>query len=91
MNYTEIGMLCFSLVVGLGVGAIFYMGLWWTILMRFSSKHLAFWWWTSFIVRMIATASVFYLIANEHIARYALILLGFMLSRKIVLNMKTSG
>ena len=91
MDYTEIAMLCLSLIVGLGVGAIFYMGLWWTILMRFSSKHLALWWWTSFIVRIIATASIFYLIANEHIARYALILLGFMLSRKIVLNMKTSG
>ena len=91
MDYTEIGMLCLSLIVGLGVGVIFYMGLWWTILMRFSSKHLALWWWTSFIVRIIVATSVFYLIANEHVARYALILLGFMLSRKIVLNTKTSG
>ena len=91
MDYTETGMLCLSLIVGFVVGIIFYMGLRWTIVMRFSSKHLALWWWMSFIVRMIATASVFYLIANEHVARYALLLLGFILSRKIVLNMKTSG
>lgn len=91
MDYTEIGMLCLSLMAGLGVGALFFMGLWWTLLMRFSSKHIVLWWWVSFIVRIIATASIFYLIANEHAARYAFILLGFMLSRKIVLNMKTSG
>jgi F1F0 ATPase subunit 2 len=91
MDYTEISMLCLSLIVGLGVGAIFYMGLWWTTSMRFSSKHLALWWWTSFIVRIMATASVFYLIANEHVVRYGFLLLGFILSRKIVFNMKTSG
>jgi len=91
MNSVEIGMLCLSFIAGLGVGAVFYMGLWWTIFMRFSSKHLALWWWTSFVFRILATASVFYFIANEHVERYALLLLGFMLSRKIVINMKTTG
>jgi F1F0 ATPase subunit 2 len=88
MDFAEIGMLGLSFVVGLGVGVIFYMGLWWTILMRFSAKHLMLCWWTSFIVRIIATGSIFYLIANEHFARYAFIMLGFMLSRKIILNIK---
>jgi F1F0 ATPase subunit 2 len=91
MDLAEIVMLFLSFIVGLGVGTIFYVGLWWTILRRFSSNHFALWWWSSFIVRIVVTASVFYLIANEHVARYALILLGFMLSRKIVLTMKTSG
>lgn len=90
MERTEIWMWCLSFIVGLGVGAIFYMGLWWTILMRFSSKHLAFWWWASFIVRIIATALIFYIIANEHFERYVFLLLGFALSRKIVLNIKAS-
>lgn len=91
MDYTEISMWCLSVIVGLGLGIFFYMGLWWTVLMRFSSKHLALWWWASFIIRIVATASVFYLIANDHFEKYLFILLGFILSRKIVLNMKTSG
>jgi len=83
MDLAEVGILCLSFIVGLVVGAIFYMGLWWTILKRFSSEHLALWWWVSFIVRVIATVSIFYLIANEHLARYVLIMLGFILSRKL--------
>lgn len=91
MEAAEIGMLCLSFLAGLGMGAIFFMGLWWTILKRFSSKYLVLWWWMSFMIRIIATASIFYLIANEYLARHALILLGFMLSRKLVFKMKAIG
>jgi F1F0 ATPase subunit 2 len=91
MTMNEIGMLGLSFFVGLGVGVSFYMGLWWTILLRFSSNYLVLWWWMSFLVRIIAAASIFYLVANEHIARYAMLLVGFMLSRKIIVKLKTSG
>lgn len=91
MDMAEIGILCFSFIVGLGIGALFYMGLWWTILSRFSSRYLMLWWWMSFIVRICAAASVFYLVANEHLPRYALILLGFMISRKVIFKLKASG
>ncbi len=91
MDFVEMGMLCLSFIAGLGAGVCFYLGLWWTVLRRLSSKHLALWWWASFLLRTAAAASLFYLIANEHLFRYALILLGFMLARKIVLNLKTSA
>ncbi len=84
----DIGMLCLSFFAGLFVGIFFYMGLWWTIL-KFSSKHVMIWWWTSFLVRITIALLVFYLIAQEHLERYLLILIGFIISRKIVLNMKT--
>lgn len=87
MSAAEIGMLCLSFVTGLGMGLFFYMGLWWTIL-KFSSKHLMLWWWVSFIVRLLVTLSIFYLVAGEHLARYVVILLGFIISRKIVLKIK---
>lgn len=89
MDSIEIGMLCLSFFTGLGVGVIFYMGLWWTIL-KFSSKRLMLWWWASFIIRITIVLSIFYLVAGEHLARYAVILLGFIISRKIVLKIKTS-
>lgn len=91
MDLIEIGMWCLSFVVGAGIGAIFFMGLWWTILLRFSCRSLMLWWWASFIFRIAVVAAIFYLIANEHFARYMFMLLGFMLSRKIVLNLKTSA
>lgn len=84
-------MLFVSFIVGLGVGALFYMGLWWTVVRRFSSQNLLLWWWASFLLRIIAATSIFYLIANVHLERYALILLGFMLSRKIIVKLKTTG
>ncbi len=74
-------MLALSLIAGLFTGVLFYMGLWWTV-----SKNSAHWWWLSFMIRLMGAASVFYLIANEHIARYALLLLGFLLARKMVFN-----
>lgn len=87
MSFTEIGMLCLSFVTGLGTGAFFYLGLWWTIL-RYSTKSHMLWWWTSFILRLTVTLSTFYLVAGEHLARYVFILLGFIISRKIVLKIK---
>ncbi len=89
MDAIAIAMLCLSFIAGIGVGIMFYMGLWWTVFIQFSSKHFGLWWWMSFIVRMAATAAIFYLIANEHLARYVLLLLGFLISRKIVIHIKT--
>ncbi len=91
MDMVELGMLCLCFIVGLGVGALFYLGLWWTVVRHCSPGSRALWLWMSFIVRIAAVAAIFYLIAGDHVTRYILTLLGFMLSRKIVVKMKTTG
>ena len=88
MEYPDLLMLGLSFTVGLGVGFVFYLGLWWTVLGRFSSDNLMLWWWASFIARLLIAASVFYLVAHDITSRYVLILLGFMLSRVMVFKMK---
>lgn len=90
MNWVAICMYALSLLVGFGVGLLFYMGLWWTIRQLASSKYAAIWFCLSFLVRIGGAAVLFFLIGNNDICRYGFLLLGFVLAKKIAVARKTA-
>jgi F1F0 ATPase subunit 2 len=81
---TETLSLALALAAGLVLGAMFFGGLWWTVLRGVSSSNPALW----FICRLLLRSSIaltgFYLVGNEHWERLLVCLLGFIVARFIV-------
>jgi F1F0 ATPase subunit 2 len=71
-------------VTGLGLGAIFFGGLWWTIQKGVSSPHPALWFLGSLLLRMSIALIGFYLASGGHWQRLLLCLGGFVIARLIV-------
>lgn len=82
MNETLMYFLAGS--AGLGLGVVFYGGLWWTIRKGLSSPTPAWWFLGSFIVRMAVMVSGFLLVSNGHWQRLVACLLGFFVARIVV-------
>jgi F1F0 ATPase subunit 2 len=66
------------------LGAIFFGGLWWTVLKGMSSKQPALWFFSSFLIRMGITLFGFYWVANDHWWSLFTCLIGFLFSRIMV-------
>ena len=83
----EFLFLAFAVVAGLSLGAIFFGGLWWSVRQGVSSKHPAFWFLGSALVRMSIVLAGFYFIGREHSERLLLCLFGFVIARFLVMRM----
>lgn len=84
----NVGMLCLSLVLGISLGVIFFLGLRWTVALSASIKYPVLLFCLSFLMRGAAVLSGFYWLANGHFERFALLLLGFMISRKLCVRQR---
>jgi F1F0 ATPase subunit 2 len=71
-------------VAGLGLGAIFFGGLWWTIRKGISSRQPAFWFFGSLLLRMSIALAGIYFVSGGHWERLLVCLLGFVMARFIV-------
>jgi len=71
-------------LAGVGLGALFFVGLWWTVRRGISSKRPARWFFGSLLLRMVIVLAGFYLIAGGRWERLLACLLGFILVRFIV-------
>ena len=80
----EFVYLAAALAGGVLLGAIFFGGLWWTVIRGVSSERPALWFFGSILLRMGVTFGGFHLIARDHWERWLLCLLGFLLARVIV-------
>lgn len=76
--------LVLSLIAGVGLGAVFYGGLWWTVRRGISSPRPALWFIGSLLLRTGITLGGFYLVADGQWQRLLLCLLGFVLARPLV-------
>jgi F1F0 ATPase subunit 2 len=76
--------LVLALVSGVLLGAVFFGGLWWTVLKGLSSKQPALWFLGSLLLRTSLALAGFYLIARGHWERLLVCLLGFVMARLIV-------
>ena len=76
--------LSLALVSGLMLGALFFGGLWWTVQKGLSSKHPAFLFLGSLLVRTGIILVGFYFVSGNHWERLVLCLLGFVIARFIV-------
>jgi len=91
MVMTEFLQLAPALLAGLGLGAMFFWGLWWTVRKSISVTHPALWWFVSLALRMGATVAGFYFVGGADGRRLVLCLAGFVLARIIVLRVTSRG
>jgi len=73
-----------ALLAGMLLGAIFFGGLWWTVLKGISSPRPALWFSLSLLLRTGITLVGFYFISGGDWKRLLACLLGFVSARLIV-------
>ena len=66
------------------LGAMFFGGLWWTVLKGVSSKQPALWFFGSLLLRMSIALAGFYFVSGGHWERLLVCLVGFVMARLIV-------
>ena len=71
-------------VAGVGLGAVFFGGLWWTIRKGVSSRRPTLWFLGSLLLRTGLAVAGFYLVSGGHLERLLLCLLGFIMARLAV-------
>jgi len=72
------------LAAGLLLGAVFFGGLWWTVIKGVSSQRPALWFFGSMLLRMNVTLAGFYFVCRESWERWLSCLLGFVVARVVV-------
>jgi F1F0 ATPase subunit 2 len=82
MNETLILMLAGA--AGVGFGAIFFGGLWWTVRRGVSSPRPALWFLVSALLRNAVALAGFYYVSGGHWQRLVACLVGFIAARLIV-------
>lgn len=85
MNETLV--LALSVIAGVGVGALFFGGLWWTLRKALVSSHAAVWFLGSLIVRTTIVLAAFFAIGRGNWQRMAGCLVGFIIGRFMVLQL----
>jgi F1F0 ATPase subunit 2 len=70
-----------SLMVGLGIGAFYFFGLWWTVRRLPAMRTPALWTFGSFMVRTAVCVVVFYLTMQGRWENLLICLAGFTLAR----------
>ena len=71
-------------VAGMGIGAIFFGGLWWTVRRGVSSQRPALLFLGSMLLRMATALAGFYFVSGGHWERLLVCLLGFLVARLAV-------
>jgi len=78
------GVLVLALLAGGALGAMFFGGLWWTVLRGAASDKPARWFFASMLLRTGLTLAGFYRVAGGQPDRLVLCLLGFVIARMVV-------
>ncbi len=76
--------LALAWVAGVGLGAIFFGALWWTVRRGAASQRPARWFFGSALLRMSIALAGFYLVAGGQWERLVACLLGFVTARLAV-------
>ena len=79
--------LALALVAGLGLGVIFFGGLWWTVRKGMFTKSPALWFLASLLLRMGIVLAGFYSVGRGDWQRLVSCLLGFIIARFIVMRL----
>jgi F1F0 ATPase subunit 2 len=87
MTMREIGIGALVLAAGIGLGTIFFGGLWWTVRKGAVSENPALWFLGSLVLRMGITLPGFYFVSDGHWERLLLCLFGFLMARVAVTSL----
>ena len=82
MNDVLISVL--SLLEGMSLGVIFYLGLWFTIKYAINSEMAALWFTFSYVLRIGSVVAGFYFMSVGNLQRLVLCLVGFIIARIII-------
>lgn len=88
---SEILMLGFALLAGILLGAIFFGGLWWTVLKGISAKRPGFWFLASLLLRTGLAMTGFYFVSGDNWKRLLACLFGFVLARLAVTRLTNAA
>ena len=80
----EILSLMPALVAGVLLGAMFFVGLWWTIRKGMASTRPALWFFGSLLLRTSMTLAGFYMVSDGHWESLLVCLVGFTMARPMV-------
>ena len=69
---------------GIGLGAIFFGGLWWTVRRGVASRRPALWFIGSLVLRTGLTLAGFYAVSGGRWERLLLCVLGFVMAHRVV-------
>lgn len=86
----DLVLLAAALAAGLALGAMFFGGLWWTVLRGVTSPRPALWFVGSMLLRTGIALGGFYLVGGGRWERWLLCLLGFLLARLITWRLTRS-
>jgi F1F0 ATPase subunit 2 len=87
VTMNEIMLLVPPLLAGMLLGAIFFGGLWWTVLKGISARQPALWFGLSMLARTGIVLAGFYFVADSDWKRLLLCLSGFVIARFVVTRM----
>ena len=76
--------LVLALVAGVGLGAMFFGGLCWTVHRAVSARQPALWFLGSLVLRTSTTLAGFWVVGHGHFERLLLCLVGFVMARLVV-------
>ena len=79
--------LVMALIAGFLLGAFFFGGLWWTVQKGLSSKQPALLFLGSLLLRTSTAVAGFYFASGGHWERLLVCLLGFVIARRIVMQL----
>lgn len=82
----EIVFMILALVVGFGLGILFFGGLWFTVKKGTNSKTPAIWFVVSSIIRIAITLIGFYYISSGNLRRLLICTGGFIIARFVVMR-----
>lgn len=83
----ELLTLAFALVAGLLLGTVFFGSLWWTVRKGIASKHAELWFIAGPLLRMSFALAGFYFVSGRHWERLLFCLLGFIIARRVVIQL----
>jgi len=79
--------LVMALLAGMLLGVIFFGGLWWTVQKGLSSRRPELWFLGSLLLRTSTAVAGFYFVSGGHWERLLVCLLGFVIVRRIVMQL----
>ena len=81
---SEIMLSALALLAGILLGAMFFGGLWWTVLKGVASPRPALWFLGSLLLRMSLALAGLYVVSGGQWDRLLVCLLGFVMARLVV-------
>jgi F1F0 ATPase subunit 2 len=80
----ELSPALLALAAGLLLGALYFGGLWWTVVHGITARYAALWFFVSLLLRTGVAVLGFYLVARGSWERLVVCLAGFVVARFIV-------